>query len=132
MTNEDVLNDMLRKTFPNKVFIHSVDEQNKTRAIHFTEEWLNAEHKAEVMAKEEGKILEMAKDIINLKLLLIKNSIGRGNCPFAVSPLKVHLDIDCSTADCRDCNDIWAKAKRKEITEEVIAHYGLQKNGNKE
>ena len=44
MTNEDVLNDMLRKTFPNVVFIHSVNEHNHTQAIHFSEEWLNQEH----------------------------------------------------------------------------------------
>lgn len=80
------------------------------------------------MAKDTEKILEMAKDIINLKLRLIKNSIGVGNCPFAVSPLRTRLNIDCSTAYCRDCDDIWAKAKRKEITEEVIAHYNLQES----
>ena len=75
--------------------------------------------------KEEDKILEMAKDIINLKMQLIKNSIGHGNCPFAISPLKNRLNIDCSTIDCRDCNDIWAKEKRKEIAEEIIARYDL-------
>lgn len=80
------------------------------------------------MTREKDKVLEMAKNIINLKLRLLKNSIGRGNCPFAVSPLKKRLDIDCSTADCRDCNDIWAKAKRKEIAEEVIAYYDLQES----
>ncbi len=74
---------------------------------------------------DKAKILEMAKDIVNLELRLIKNSIGRGNCPFAVAPLKTSLDIDCSTTDCRDCNDMWAKAKRKEIAEEVIARYDL-------
>lgn len=83
------------------------------------------------MTKNADKILEMAKDIINLKLQLIKNSIGRGNCPFAVSPLKTRLNIDCSTADCRDCNDIWAKEKRKEITEEIIARYDLQESEDK-
>ena len=44
MTNEDVLNDMLRKTFPKVIFIRSVNELNKTQAIHFAEEWLNAEY----------------------------------------------------------------------------------------
>lgn len=45
MTNEDVLNDMLRKTFPRVIFIHSISIENKTQAIHFSEEWLNAEYK---------------------------------------------------------------------------------------
>ena len=45
MTNEDVLNDMLRKTFPNVIFIRSINEGNKTQAIHFSEEWLNEEYK---------------------------------------------------------------------------------------
>lgn len=87
---------------------------------------LKAENEGYKMIKDADKVMEMAKDIINLKLQLIKSSIGRENCPFAVSPLKTHLDIDCSTIDCRDCDVIWAKAKRKEITEEVMTHYGLQ------
>lgn len=78
------------------------------------------------MTRDADKVLEMAKDMINLELRLIKNSIGRGNCPFAVSPLKTRLNIDCSTTDCRDCSDMWAKAKRKEIIEEVITRYDLQ------
>ena len=45
MTNEDVLNNMLRKTFPKVIFIRSIDEKNKTRAILFSEEWLNTEYK---------------------------------------------------------------------------------------
>lgn len=47
MTNKDVLNDMLRKTFPNVIFIRSINEGNKTRAIHFSEEWLDEEYKAD-------------------------------------------------------------------------------------
>lgn len=44
MTNEDVLNDMLRKTFPNVIFCRSINEGNKTRAIHFSEQWLEEEY----------------------------------------------------------------------------------------
>ena len=44
MTNEDVLNDTLRKTFPNVIFIRSINEHNNTQAIHFSEEWLKQEH----------------------------------------------------------------------------------------
>ena len=44
MTNEDVLNDMLRRTFPKVRFFHSINEENKTQAIHFSEEWLNKEY----------------------------------------------------------------------------------------
>ena len=47
MSNKDVLNDMLRKTFPNVIFIWSINEENKTQAIHFSEEWLDKEYKAE-------------------------------------------------------------------------------------
>ena len=44
MTNEDVLNDMLRKTFPKVILIREVNERNKTQTIHIAEEWLNAEY----------------------------------------------------------------------------------------
>lgn len=47
MTNEDALNAMLRKIFPKMVFIHSINETNKTQAIYFSEQWLNAEYKVE-------------------------------------------------------------------------------------
>lgn len=47
MTNEDVLNDVMRKTFPNVIFIRSVSEWNKTQAIHFSEEWLKKEYSTE-------------------------------------------------------------------------------------
>lgn len=47
MTNEDVLNDVMRKVFPNMIFIRSINEGNKTQAIHFSEEWLNMEYSTE-------------------------------------------------------------------------------------
>lgn len=47
MTNEDVLNDVMRKTFPKVIFIRSINEGNKTQAIHFSEEWLNEEYSTE-------------------------------------------------------------------------------------
>jgi len=46
MSNEEVLNNMLRKTFPNVIFIRRINE-NKTQDIIFSEEWLKAEYKAE-------------------------------------------------------------------------------------
>ena len=79
------------------------------------------------MSEKDTKILEMAKDIISLKMRLVRNSIGIGNCPFAVAPLKSSIGIDCGTVSCHDCYGIWAEAKRKEIVEEVIARYDLQK-----
>lgn len=85
------------------------------------------------MARDVDKVSEMAKDIVDLELRLIKvaNGIGRGNCPFAVSPLKTRLNIDCNTTSCRDCNGIWAREKRKEIAKEVIARYNLQESAEK-
>lgn len=47
MTNEDVLNDVMRKTFPNVIFIHSINERNKTQAIHFSEDWLKEKYSKE-------------------------------------------------------------------------------------
>lgn len=47
MTNEDVLNDVLRKTFPKVIFIRSISEWNQTQAIHFSEEWLKKEYSTE-------------------------------------------------------------------------------------
>lgn len=61
--------------------------------------------------KEIDKVLEMAKDIINLELRYLRNNIGGGNCPFAVYPLQTKLNIDCTTMDCRNCNAIWAKRR---------------------
>ena len=80
------------------------------------------------MKKEINQVLEMAEDIIDLKLQLIKNNIGinRGDCPFVMAPLPPN--IDCNTITCRDCKDIWAKEKRKKIAKEVMAHYGLQES----
>ena len=80
------------------------------------------------MTRDTDKVLEMAKDIIDLKLQLLEYTIGGGNCPFAVYPLKNRSNIDCSTADCRNCNAMWAKEKRKEIAEEVISYYDLQES----
>ena len=84
------------------------------------------------MIRDTDKVLEMAKDIIDLELRLLKNSVGSGNCPFAIYPLKNHLDVDCNTIDCRDCKVIWAKEKRKEIAEEVISRYDLQESEDEE
>lgn len=52
MSNEEVLNNMLRKTFPNVIFIRSINEGNKTQRIHLTEEWPKEEYKAESEDKE--------------------------------------------------------------------------------
>lgn len=52
MTNADVINDMIRKTFPNVIFCRSINEENKTRSIHFSEEWLDEEYKADREVKE--------------------------------------------------------------------------------
>lgn len=62
MTNKDVLNDMLRKTFPNVIFIRSINEENKTRAIHFSEEWLDEEYKAEIVDKEYAECIDAFKE----------------------------------------------------------------------
>lgn len=40
MTNGEVLDEMLRKTFPRTIFIRGINELNKTQSIVFTEEWL--------------------------------------------------------------------------------------------
>lgn len=55
MTNEDVLNDTLRKTFPNVIFIRSINEHNHTQTIHFSEEWLKQEHEESHTAIEQGR-----------------------------------------------------------------------------
>lgn len=52
MSNEEVLNNMLRKTFPNVTFIRSINEENKTQRIHLTEEWLKEEYKVESEGEE--------------------------------------------------------------------------------
>lgn len=48
MKNEEVLNDVMRKTFPKTIFIRSINEWNKTQGIHFSEEWLNQEYSTEL------------------------------------------------------------------------------------
>lgn len=87
------------------------------------------------MTREKDKVLEMAKDIINLELQLLLQNIGSGNCPFAMYPLSIegiNLKIDCNKISCRDCKNIWAKVKRKEIAKEVIARYDLQESEDNE
>jgi hypothetical protein len=39
MTNEDVLNNVLRQAFPRLIFIRGVNELNKTKSIVYSEEW---------------------------------------------------------------------------------------------
>jgi len=47
MTNGDVMNLVLRKTFPRIIFIRGINEWNKTKSIVYSEEWENAPYKAE-------------------------------------------------------------------------------------
>lgn len=47
MTNEEALNDMLRKTFPRTIFIRGINERNKTKSIVFSDEWLKMPYEAE-------------------------------------------------------------------------------------
>lgn len=47
MTNEEALNDMLKKTFPRTIFIRGINELNKTQSIVFSDEWLKMPYKAE-------------------------------------------------------------------------------------
>lgn len=47
MTNEDKLNEILRKTFPNTVFPRSVNFEKMIQVMYFTEEWLHSQYKTE-------------------------------------------------------------------------------------
>ena len=47
MTNGEVMNLILRKTFPRMIFIRGINEWNKTKSIVYAEEWENAPYKAE-------------------------------------------------------------------------------------
>ena len=42
MNNGEVMNLVLRKTFPHTIFIRGIDEYNKTKSIVYSEEWENA------------------------------------------------------------------------------------------
>jgi hypothetical protein len=44
-TNEDVMNDTLRRVFPKTIFIRSQSIANKTQAIHMSDEWLGRNYK---------------------------------------------------------------------------------------
>ena len=46
MTNEETLNDMLKKTFPRTIFIRGINELNKTQSIVFSDEWLKMPYMA--------------------------------------------------------------------------------------
>lgn len=56
MKNEEVFNDVMRKTFPKMIFIRSINERNMTQAIHFSEEWLNEEYSTE-LAENKGNLI---------------------------------------------------------------------------
>ena len=47
MTNEDVLNNVLRQAFPRLIFIRGINEYNKTKSIVYSEEWGDAPYKTE-------------------------------------------------------------------------------------
>ena len=53
MTNEEALNDMLRKTFPRAIFIRGINKTHKTQTIVFTDEWLKMPYEAESEAQDE-------------------------------------------------------------------------------
>lgn len=42
MNNGEVMNLVLRKTFPRTIFIRGIDEYNKIKSIVYSEEWENA------------------------------------------------------------------------------------------
>lgn len=42
MNNGEVMNHVLRKTFPRIIFIRGINEYNKTKSIVYSEEWENA------------------------------------------------------------------------------------------
>lgn len=44
-TNEDVMNETLRRVFPKSIFIRSQNIANKTQAIHMSDEWLGKNYK---------------------------------------------------------------------------------------
>ena len=44
-TNEDVMNETLRRAFPKTIFIRSQSIANKTQAINMSDEWLGRNYK---------------------------------------------------------------------------------------
>lgn len=44
-TNEDVMNETLRRVFPKTIFIRSQSIANKTQAINMTDDWLGRNYK---------------------------------------------------------------------------------------
>lgn len=44
-TNEDVMNETLRRVFPKTIFIRSQSIANKTQAINMSDEWLGRKYK---------------------------------------------------------------------------------------
>lgn len=44
-TNEDVMNETLRRVFPKTIFIRSQSIANKTQAINMSDEWLGKKYK---------------------------------------------------------------------------------------
>lgn len=47
MTNEEVLNNVLRQAFPRMIFIRAINELHKTKSIVYSEEWGETPYKAE-------------------------------------------------------------------------------------
>ena len=66
MTNEEALNDMLRKTFPRTIFIRGINELNKTQSIVFSDEWLKMPYEA------ESEELDIRFDISNSSERIVK------------------------------------------------------------
>lgn len=55
MNNGEVMNLVLRKTFPRTIFIRGIDEYNKTKSIVYSEEWENAPYKGESEGEERAE-----------------------------------------------------------------------------
>ena len=76
------------------------------------------------MDKKDKIIKKMTKEFIETKIILYKELIPRGYCPFRMYPLEDY-SFECN-GDCSDHRFLYFKLLRKEIAKDIIEKFELE------
>lgn len=79
------------------------------------------------MSKEDV-VWSMAREILDLRMARMNRELGGGNCPHVMYPLEGNNSgRKCEDLDCRTCHAKWYKKKKREIAQEIMIKYGLER-----
>lgn len=84
--------------------------------------------KEDYMSKEkelERKIIDLVREIIDLRWDMMLEKLGNGDCPYLAYPPKDRSKEDAECADCDKCVSEWKKVRYAELIQEVKEKYGI-------